>query len=71
LESISDCIVFHAGTRLIDNRFYTSGGRVLNIVGIGDSIETARNNAYRCISKVNFENMFYRKDIGEGVSNID
>ncbi|MGC8971047.1 MAG: phosphoribosylamine--glycine ligase [bacterium] len=71
LEDISDCIVFHAGTKLINDRFYTSGGRVLNIVGLGETIETARSKAYKCVSKVRFENMFYRKDIGEGVRNID
>lgn len=71
LDDVCDCIVFHAGTKLIDNRFYTSGGRVLNIVGLGETIESARNKAYECISKIGFENMFYRKDIGKGVRNID
>jgi len=71
LEEVSECIVFHAGTRLIEDRFYTSGGRVLNVVGIGESIESAREKAYRCVSKIRFENMFYRRDIGEGVKDID
>jgi len=71
LDDICDCIVFHAGTKLVGNKFYTSGGRVLNIVGLGETIETARSRAYECVSKIKFENMFYRKDIGKGVRNID
>lgn len=71
LDNLSECIVFHAGTKVVEGKFYTSGGRVLNVVGIGESIETAREKAYRCVSKVHFENMFYRRDIGEGVRNID
>ncbi|MCX7795163.1 MAG: phosphoribosylamine--glycine ligase [bacterium] len=71
LEDISECIVFHAGTRMIEGKFYTAGGRVLNIVGIGESLESARKKAYKCVSKIKFENMFYRRDIGEGVKDID
>lgn len=71
LEKASECIIFHAGTSLIDDKLYTSGGRVLNIVGLGESLETAREKAYRCVSNIYFENMFYRKDIGQGVRNID
>ncbi|MBC7321136.1 phosphoribosylamine--glycine ligase [bacterium] len=71
LEEVSECIVFHAGTKLTGDKLYTSGGRVLNIVGIGESIESAREKAYKCVSKVRFENMFYRRDIGEGVKDID
>lgn len=71
LDDISECIVFHAGTRLVGDKLYTAGGRVLNIVGIGENLESAREKAYKCVSKVYFENMFYRRDIGEGVKNID
>lgn len=71
LEDISECIVFHAGTKSVGGKFYTSGGRVLNVVGLGETLELARKRAYQCISKIKFENMYYRKDIGEGVSNID
>jgi phosphoribosylamine-glycine ligase len=34
-------------------------------------LEVAREKAYGCVSRINFENMYYRKDIGQGVSNID
>lgn len=71
LESVSECIVFHAGTRLVNDKIYTAGGRVLNVVGLGETLEIAREKAYRCISSISFENMFYRKDIGQGVRNID
>ena len=71
LDDISECILFHAGTKLVDGRFYTAGGRVLNVVGSGETLEVAREKAYGCVSRINFENMYYRKDIGQGVSNID
>lgn len=60
-------IVFHAGTKMQDGRLVTAGGRVLNIVGTGDTFAAARNVAYRAAAKVFFENMHYRKDIGERV----
>lgn len=60
-------IVFHAGTRVEDGKLVTAGGRVLNIVGIGESFAAARNIAYRGVARVFFENMHYRKDIGEEV----
>jgi len=42
----------------------TTGGRVLNIVGLGNSLEEARNQAYENIVKVHFDYQYYRKDIG-------
>ncbi|MCS7244932.1 MAG: phosphoribosylamine--glycine ligase [candidate division WOR-3 bacterium] len=60
----SEAIVFHAGTEIVDNKVITNGGRVLNIVGFGDSLNVARERAYKYASIVNFENKFYRKDIG-------
>ncbi len=42
----------------------TSGGRVLSVVGKGKTLEEAKENAYKNIEKVNFEGMYFRKDIG-------
>jgi phosphoribosylamine--glycine ligase len=66
LKNITDdCIVFHAGTKSSDGKVISSGGRVLNIVGkssvsLKDAIETAYKNA----DLINFENKYFRKDIG-------
>jgi len=60
-----ECLVFHSGTRrLPDGRVVTSGGRVLNVVGAGASLEKAIAAAYRGVARVSFEDMFCRRDIG-------
>ena len=64
--SMEDVMVFHAGTKRGENgQFYTDGGRVLNVVAMGPTLKHARERAYRAIEKIRFENMHYRKDIGE------
>jgi len=62
----SDCIIFHAGTRLSDGKeVLTNGGRVLNVVGLNNnSLKEAISNSYRNAERIHFENMYYRKDIG-------
>jgi phosphoribosylamine---glycine ligase len=67
LDEVSDdCFVFHAGTeKLKDGRVVTNGGRVLNVVGISDkSLKDAIDAAYRNIEVINYENKYYRRDIG-------
>jgi phosphoribosylamine--glycine ligase len=48
-----------------EDGFRTNGGRVLNLVALGDNLEVARKNAYEDIKKITFEKSYYRKDIGE------
>ncbi len=60
-----DIVVFHSGTKMKDNVPVTNGGRVLNIVGFGKTLTGAVERAYRHVKSINFENMFYRKDIGQ------
>lgn len=67
-EEDSDTIVFQAGTQLTaDNggRVVTSGGRVLTVVGRGDSLPQAREAAYRRAEQIHFQNAYYRRDIGD------
>ncbi len=59
-----DKLVFHAGTKKDGDKYYTNGGRVLNAIGLGDSLEEAIENAYKITDDVFFENMHYRTDIG-------
>ncbi|MBU1084335.1 MAG: phosphoribosylamine--glycine ligase [Candidatus Omnitrophota bacterium] len=56
-------LVFHAGTERTDGKIRSTGGRVLNVVGMGDGIEEAARNAYRAADKIKFEGAHFRKDI--------
>ncbi|MDH4378304.1 MAG: phosphoribosylamine--glycine ligase [Vampirovibrionales bacterium] len=61
----SDSLLFHAGTRLMPNQtVVTDGGRVLNAVGLGDTLEEACNKAYGVANSVAFNGAWYRRDIG-------
>ena len=58
--------LFHAGTSINNkNEYITSGGRILNVVGFGDTLDKAISDAYRIVDKIKFKNMHYRKDIGK------
>ena len=59
-----DCRVFHAGTRLEGGRVLTSGGRVLCVTALGDSLKMARTRAYAAAGSIRFEGMQMRTDIG-------
>lgn len=60
--------VFQAGTQLKQQQLLTDGGRVLGVTGIGETLEEAIANTYSGIDRIQFEGMYYRKDIGHGVS---
>jgi len=64
LENIENSIVFHAGTKLENNKILTNGGRVLAVTSFGDSIQEALEKSYKSIDEISFEKMNYRKDIG-------
>ena len=59
-----DAVVFHAGTAIRDGRTVTSGGRVLGVTALGDSVQQARRLAYAAAEKINFQNKHMRFDIG-------
>ena len=68
IEGVADAeatgaLVFHAGTALHDGRLVTNGGRILNVVGTGDSVDDARTAAYDAASRIHFAGMHYRRDI--------
>jgi phosphoribosylamine--glycine ligase len=63
-KASEDCKVFHAGTRLDGKTVLTSGGRVLCVTALGDSVRMARTRAYEAVDKIRFDGMQYRKDIG-------
>jgi phosphoribosylamine---glycine ligase len=59
-----DALVFHAGTAMADGRFVTAGGRVLTVVGRGPSYRAAIERAYFAASRIKFDKMHFRTDIG-------
>ncbi len=64
VEKLEDVYVFHAGTKMCNDKIVTNGGRVLNVVGIDKDFKKAQEKAYNTIKMINFEGMHYRKDIG-------
>ena len=60
----ADSVTFHAGTTLADGKLSTSGGRVLCVVGLADSVRSAQSVAYETINQISFDGMQYRRDIG-------
>jgi phosphoribosylamine--glycine ligase len=59
-----DQLTFHAGSKLQDGKLLTSGGRVLCVVGLSDTVRGAQQKAYEAVAKIHFDGMQYRKDIG-------
>ena len=64
IDAITDSIVFHAGTKLENEKVVTNGGRVLAVTSYGNSIDEAIKKSYQSIAKLQFDKMYYRKDIG-------
>ena len=61
---VEDAHVFHAGTSLKDGKVVSSGGRVLCVTALGDSVKEAQTRAYELASQIQFDGMQYRRDIG-------
>ncbi len=59
-----DCVTFHAGTTLTDGQLRTSGGRVLCVTALGDSVRAAQKLAYDAVEQVRFDGAQFRRDIG-------
>ncbi|QSX07423.1 phosphoribosylamine--glycine ligase [Alkalibacter rhizosphaerae] len=65
LDQVEDVVVFHCGTKILDQKTVTNGGRVLAVTALGADLETARDTVYREIPKISFNGMQYRTDIGQ------
>ncbi len=62
-DALPDVKVFHSGTKSVDGKILTDGGRVLGVTAIADSIAEAQKKAYAAMELIHFEGMHYRKDI--------
>jgi phosphoribosylamine--glycine ligase len=63
-------LVFHAGTAVRDGQLATSGGRILNVIGVGDTLEEARTRAYAACERISFPGARYRRDIAAKAVNV-
>jgi len=64
LKSDDNSKIFHAGTKELNGNVVTSGGRVLCVVALGDSVTEAQSNAYKRVKTIHWDNMYFRDDIG-------
>jgi len=62
---LEDVMVFHAGTKLRDGNVVTSGGRVLGVTAIGETIAAAKTRAYEAVDRIQFEGAYCRRDIAD------
>jgi phosphoribosylamine---glycine ligase len=63
-DSMPDVKVFHSGTKLLNGKLATDGGRVLGVTALGNTFADARRRAYAAMDLIKFEGMHFRKDIG-------
>ncbi|GAE89740.1 phosphoribosylamine-glycine ligase [Acetivibrio straminisolvens JCM 21531] len=63
-ERDANIVVFHAGTKREDGKYYTAGGRVLGVTAMESNLDQAIKKAYEGVGKIKFQDMHYRKDIG-------
>ena len=64
IKSSKKHFIFHAGTKFLNNKIFSNGGRVLNITSTGKSYDKIRENIFRIIKMINWKNGFFRRDIG-------
>jgi phosphoribosylamine--glycine ligase len=64
LDTIEDSIAFHAGTKTVNGNVVSNGGRVIAMTSYGDTFQEAIKKSYQNIAKLNFDKMYFRKDIG-------
>jgi phosphoribosylamine---glycine ligase len=70
IEKVTDSIVFHAGTKEENGAIVTNGGRVLAITSYGNDFQEAVQKSYVSIAKIQFDKMYFRKDIGKDLASL-
>ena len=65
MNTKSSDLVFHAGTKVEGDSLYATGGRVLNVVGFGKDLNDAILDAYKIANSIEFNNKYFRTDIGK------
>lgn len=68
----SDALIFHSGTVIKEDKLCTNGGRVLNVVGSGPSLQEAIDHSYKNVKLITFKDSYFRRDIGKkGLKKVD
>ena len=65
MGQVEGAFVYHAGTKLSDGKMLTNGGRVLGVTCRGETLSEALDKSYAAVKKISWENVHYRKDIGQ------
>lgn len=65
IDQITDSIVFHAGTKIIEDKIYTQGGRVIALTSLASDMNNALEKSFASAEKIKFEKKYYRHDIGK------
>jgi phosphoribosylamine--glycine ligase len=65
IGSVTNSIVYHAGTKITDGKLQSNGGRVIAVSSFGETMNEALDKSYSSIKNIHFDGMFYRKDIGK------
>jgi len=68
---VEDTMIFHAGTKHSGESVVTNGGRVLAVTGMGDNMGEALNKTYELASKIHWNNVYFRKDIGHDLEHFE
>ena len=64
LDTVEESVVFHAGTKLLNDKVVSNGGRVLAVSSVANSIEEALALSYKSAARISFDKMYYRTDLG-------
>ena len=64
IDAVENSLVFHAGTRQVDDKVLTNGGRVMAITSLGRTMQEALNKSFDNAEKIQFDDKYYRRDIG-------
>ncbi|MDA0194722.1 MAG: phosphoribosylamine--glycine ligase [Bacteroidetes bacterium] len=67
----ADTIIFQAGTKQVDDKTLTNGGRVLAVTGLGNSMDSALEKTYKAASSISWKDMNYRHDIGQDLIRLE
>ena len=69
IDNNNDSLIFHSGTKLVNDKVYTNGGRVFAVTSFGNTIKDAVNKSFDCANKINYEGKYFRSDIGLDLMN--
>ncbi len=71
LNNVEGAKVFHAGTKEVDGKITTNGGRVICVTALGDTVADAQQAAYKAVEQISWDKVYYRTDIGHKAINRD